>query len=116
MWHLDAYLKASIVMMVNTNPIIERVTPIIEMTSRAIAFDLLNPQSSSSVLEQISCIRVTVRVFMIISAFSMLLTTRAAKLVKCEQLHTTSKVPREKRVSHPWFIQSEDPYARTFGI
>ena len=46
----------------------------------------------------------------------MLLTTRAAKLVKCVQLHTTSKVPREKRVSQPWFIQSEDVYTRMVGL
>ena len=69
MVHLHTYLKASIVMTVSTNPIIERVTPIIEMTFRAIALDLLNPQSSSSVLEQMSCIHIIVRVLMGMSTY-----------------------------------------------
>ena len=112
MWHVHThtYLKASIVKTVNTNPIIERVTPIMEMTSRAIAFAPPNLQSSS-VLEQMSCIHIKIALWISLltwGTFSMLLTTRAAKLVKCEQLHTISQDPGENTVSQPWFIQSEN--------
>ena len=82
----------------------------IEMTSRAIAFAPPNLQSSS-VLEQMSCIHIKIALWISLltwGTFSMLLTTRAAKLVKCEQLHTTSQDPGENTVSQPWFIQSED--------
>ena len=53
-----SYLKVSIVMIVRTSPIIERVAPNMDMTSRTFSFFLL--KQSPSVLEQMSYVCVII--------------------------------------------------------